>query len=272
MMRVLSLGAGVQSSTLYLMAVTGEFGDERPTVAIFADTQAEPRAVYDWLEELERLGGAVIPIRRVTEGNLTQIIGKQRPTGKWRHLPIPAYIDMGDGKSALANRSCTRDYKIRPIRREVRRLLGLTGKRSPNEAIAEQWIGISLDEAHRMKDSPEPWLRHRWPLIERRMSRSDCLHWMESRGYPRPPKSSCTFCPYHDAAAWAQIKSDPAALAEAVAVDERIRELWAGRVPGAMYLHRSLTPLAEALESDATIDDPDQIDMFGNECEGLCGV
>lgn len=48
---VLSLGAGVQSTTLLLMACHGEF-DEQPVEAIFADTGWEPAAVYrhlDWL-------------------------------------------------------------------------------------------------------------------------------------------------------------------------------------------------------------------------------
>lgn len=48
-MRVLSLGAGVQSSTLLPMAIEGELQIDR---AIFADTQWEPRAVYQWLEYL----------------------------------------------------------------------------------------------------------------------------------------------------------------------------------------------------------------------------
>ena len=44
-MRVLSLGAGVQSSTVALMIEYGEL----PMVdcAIFADTQNEPKYVYD---------------------------------------------------------------------------------------------------------------------------------------------------------------------------------------------------------------------------------
>jgi len=81
-LRVLSLGAGVQSSTLYLMACAGEFGEESPTVAIFADTQWEPPAVYEWLGWLESIGSNKIPIRRVSVGNLreaalTQIIPKK---------------------------------------------------------------------------------------------------------------------------------------------------------------------------------------------------
>ena len=51
-LRVLSLGAGVQSSTLALMIHKGEI----PMVdcAIFADTQAEPPKVYEWLKFIKK--------------------------------------------------------------------------------------------------------------------------------------------------------------------------------------------------------------------------
>ena len=49
-MRILSLGAGVQSSTLALMIERGDL----PMVdaAIFADTKGEPKEVYDRLDWL----------------------------------------------------------------------------------------------------------------------------------------------------------------------------------------------------------------------------
>lgn len=50
---ILSLGAGVQSSTLALMAARGEVpGFPKLDCAIFADTQDEPASVYRWLEWL----------------------------------------------------------------------------------------------------------------------------------------------------------------------------------------------------------------------------
>lgn len=48
--RVLSLGGGVQSTTMALLAARGDF--EPPDIAIFADAGWEPQAVYDavgWL-------------------------------------------------------------------------------------------------------------------------------------------------------------------------------------------------------------------------------
>lgn len=101
-------------------------------------------------------------------------------------------IDVG-----MIRRQCTSDYKIVPIRRKVRELAGLTRRRSPKTALVEQWIGISLDEVLRMKPSFEGWQVNRWPLIERWMSRRDCLRWLEQHGYPLPPKSACIGCPFH---------------------------------------------------------------------------
>ena len=68
--RVLSLGAGVQSTVVALMA---ERGDILPIdCAIFADTQSEPSGVYrhlDWLS-----GALSYPVHRVSRGSLRQEI------------------------------------------------------------------------------------------------------------------------------------------------------------------------------------------------------
>lgn len=239
-----------------------------PDCAIFADTQAEPQAVYS---HLDWLCSGVLPfqVHRVTAGSLYDVIGAKRKTGKWPHLPIPAFISGANGERVgMANRSCTQDYKIRPIRRKVRELCGLTHKRSPSLPVVTQWIGISKDEAHRMKDARESWIVNRWPLIELGMTRNDCLRWMADHKYPAPPKSSCTFCPYHDRKQWAAVMADPQARSQAVDVDERIRTLWHGRVPGELYLHRKLLPLVDAVGTEPA----DEPNLFGNECEGVCGV
>ena len=50
-LRVISLGAGVQSTTMALLAAHGEI-QPMPDAAIFADTGWEPAAVYRHLEWL----------------------------------------------------------------------------------------------------------------------------------------------------------------------------------------------------------------------------
>jgi len=92
---------------------------------------------------------------------------------------------------------------------------------------------------------------------------------MKARGLPAPPKSACTFCPYHDATQWRAIRDDPLSWAQATEIDDRIRDLWRGR-GGRLFLHRSMKPLAAALAEPSR--DDGQGSLFGNECEGMCGV
>lgn len=95
----------------------------------------------------------------------------------------------------MIRRQCTTDFKIVPIRRKIRELAGLTRKRSPSFPVVESWIGISTDEIIRAKPSFEGWQIKRFPLIEQRMSRRDCLAWLRRYDYPDPPKSACIGCP-----------------------------------------------------------------------------
>jgi hypothetical protein len=196
-----------------------------------------------------------------------------------RRVSNPPFFVKGgkDGKGrdhrGILRRKCTRDYKIDVIiRRGIReKVLGLVPKqRVPSDVQIEQWIGISTDEAIRMKPAQHKYITHRWPLIEKEMSRTDCLVWLRERGYPQAPKSSCTFCPYHSDAMWLDIKiNTPEEWAEVVAFDKRIRNGLPG-VKGEAYLHRSRIPIDEVDFVNQT--NQDNVDYFGNECEGMCGV
>jgi hypothetical protein len=265
---IISLGAGVQSSTMALMAASGEI-TTMPTAAIFADTGAEPRKVYEWLDWLETQ--LPFPVHRVGPGDLRETIVAAM-TGEGRMDGRPPFYTQSGG---MLNRQCTGDFKIDPIRVKAREMIGLTrGQRGPNHIAAVMWIGISTDEAQRMKPSQHHYIEHRWPLIDLGMSRQSCLLWMSSHGYERPPKSACTFCPYHDDAMWRDMKeNDPESWADAIAIDELIRP----GIPGpkrpdgdGWYLHRSRKPLAEV--DLRTAEDAGQLSMFDDECAGICGV
>lgn len=267
-LRILSLGAGVQSTTLALMAARAEIGP-MPDAAIFADTGAEPVAVYrhlDWLETK-----LPFPVHRVSAGNLRdEITGAMG--GHNRMDARPPFFTASGG---MLRRQCTQDFKILPIVKKVRELIGLQkGQRAPRTAVVEQWIGISCDEAIRMKPSRHPFIQHRWPLVESGMHRRHCLSWCEERQYPKPAKSACTFCPYTDNARWRDMKlNDPESFADAVRIDRLIRPGMPGpRRPKneAWFVHRDRIPLEEVdLSND---QDRGQIDLFNNECEGMCGL
>ena len=121
-----------------------------------------------------------------------------------------------------------------------------------------------------MKPSRLSYITNRWPLIELGMRRSDCLAWMRRHGYPEPPRSACVFCPYHSDAEWRRLKKEePGAFAEAVEFEKRYQDtMLATQVMRTIpFLHRSLIPL-----SQVKFGGKRQGDLWGNECEGMCGV
>jgi hypothetical protein len=272
-MHILSLGAGVQSSTLALMAAAGEV-TPMPAAAIFADTGAEPRRVYDWLAWLEER--LPFPVHRVMwKDGIT--VGMERTIASGgQFVNPPFYTSTPDGKrEGQVRRQCTREYKIQPIERKIRELLGLAkGQRGPRHVAVVTWQGISTDEIQRARKGIEGWQQFRYPLIEARMSRTDCLRWMADRGFPTPPKSACIWCPYHDDRAWREMRdNDPESWAEAMRVDSLVRDIHergVGGIPQRLYVHRSLVPLAEVDLS--TPADHGQTDLFEQECEGMCGL
>ena len=269
-LRVLSLGAGVQSSTLALMAAHGEVGP-MPDCAIFADTCWEPRAVREHLAWLMSPNVLPFPVHIVSAGDIRVDLLAAGAGARW--ASIPAFTRTVRGirvEIGMIRRQCTKDYKIVPIRRKVRDLAGLTRRRSPDIPVVEQWIGISFDETIRMKPSFERWQVNRWPLIEKAMTRRDCIGWLERHDYPIPPKSACVGCPFHDDARWREIRdNDPEGWAEAVALDRAIRTGIRG-IRGEVFLHRSCVPLDQVDLSTAA--DRGQLDLWPNECEGMCGV
>lgn len=270
---VLSLGAGVQSSTLALMAVHGQL-DPMPDCAIFANTHAEPDYVYEWLDWLETQ--LPFPLHRVSHGNLyADVMAVKGDATRFAAAPFFTESDNGGGR---LRRQCTNEYKIQPLIQAMRRLVGLKKhqRAAKGVTLAIQYIGISTDEFMRVKPARVPWLEHRWPLIDKGMSREDCLAWLEQHDYPWPNKSACTFCPYHDDATWQWMRDhDPQGWQQAVEVDEAIR----GGVRGTtqkLFVHRSLTPLNQAVFSARATNKGELLstgaDEFNNECEGMCGI
>lgn len=271
MIHVISIGAGVQSSTMALMAAHREIGP-LPTCAIFADTQWEPAHVYEWLAYLETK--LPFPVHRVTKGNLraeqvtARLRGKKLGGSRWASLPYFTKV-VGQLTTGMVRRQCTAEYKIEPITTFIRReLLGLKPRqRAPREVVVEQWRGISADESHRMKPSSEKWMRVRYPLaMEKAMTRGDCLAWMERHNYPRPPRSACIGCPFHNDHEWMDMRDNrPEEWSDAVDFDRRVRK--AGGMRGDTYLHRDCVPLDQVqFRADK------QADLWGQECEGMCGV
>lgn len=264
-LRALSLGAGVQSTTLLLMSLSGEV--EPFDVAVFADTQAEPREVYDHLakltDEAERHGLEVVT---VTAGNLTA--GLLDPSVK-SGIQIPAFMERGGVRDGMLRRQCTEKFKSRPVYKWLN-----SWRQGHPVTLA---MGISWDELQRMKPAKRRWITNEYPLIDRRMDRTACHHWMADAGWTAP-RSACVYCPFHGDAEWRRLRDDhPNEFAEAVRVDVRMREVHAERsatgatsLTGTPYVHRQMVPLDQV--DFRTVEERGQGSLFDTECEGFCGV
>lgn len=297
MIRVLNYGGGIQSTAILVMAVNGQRGFEIDH-AIFADTGDEPSEVYATVEraqrECERVG---IGFHIVRQGNLLEDMernGKNKIPCFVRSSPIPTVevrdpgapngwrawdddLDEGhdretrttyrDGTAAPMSRSCTRDYKINPIRRKIKELLGLSpAQRWPSELAVMQVFGISTDEARRTRVSIDAWCKFDYPLIRYGLNRDHCAALLREEGWEDVTRSACVYCPFHTAEEWRKVwpeHRDKIERAEAAAKrDPSLRE--------EPFLHRSLTPIAEAIENLPEQDN----EFFGmqEECLGHCGI
>lgn len=336
---ILNLGSGVQSSTDALMLSEGERG---PMVfcAIFADTKREPLSVLRWLSFLcgvevkfysdgrpyvepgiYQAGRLKFPVHIVTKGDIGENSLKVRlrkdGLGSWVPSGVPHYSINADGTHGHGPSQCTHDFKIIPIEKEIRRIVGKeklrnwrkqhrcalklisqyeralsiwkrnkkAGIESPlpirpddawnecqSDPLVVQYIGISTDEASRAKPSRVPYLKHRWPHLERGINRDGCKEWLSKRGL-EAPKSACEFCPYHDDDEWIRLRDhEPESFARAVAFDYAYRaaKMKTVSVKGFQpFLHNSRVPLDKVkfVKSHGK-----QLTMFNNECEGMCGV
>lgn len=258
-MKIVSLGAGVQSSAMLLMALEGRFNDI-PDMAIFADTGWEPRAVYAWLDLLTA-EVAPFQIWRTANGNIRENAAPWAKRDGRRYLSIPAFLSSG----GMGRRQCTKEFKLVPMQREFRKM-GAT-HRNPIEC----WIGISKDEAIRQKPSRVKFVVNRFPLLEANLTREDCANYLKKRMGSVAPKSSCIGCPYHGDDYWARLRAEsPEEFEDACQFDEEIRDGSGNR--SQQFLHRSLVPLRSIQEFKHENQERMFFDGFGNECEGICGV
>jgi hypothetical protein len=276
----ISLGAGVQSSCMLLMAIRGEILP-KPACAIFADVGNEPESVYRWIEAvLKPACVGHFPLIIASKGNLGEDASRPRLsklTGKIYSKPsLPFYVKRdpiepgGPPQIGRAPRQCTGDYKVEVVHRAIREFANL--KKVGNEVLVHAWLGISVDEAHRMKDARLPWIRNCYPLIDQGMTRQDCQKWLVKNGYGKAPRSACTFCGFRSDAEWLRLKTqEPDAFADAVmwekkfqAVSDRPNSSLVGRP----FLHRSCLPI-DQVKFKA---DSDEQSSWAGECEGLCNT
>lgn len=260
---VFSFGGGVQSTAALVLAARGELPVDAFLFANVGDDSENP-ATLRYVREIAMPYAAAHGInlvelqRRRKTGEAETLYGRLTRPGS-RSIGIPVRI----GHNGMpAPRACTVDFKIKVISSWCRQ----HGARKTKPAIT--MIGISLDEFQRMRtDSGISYTRLAYPLVERRMSRQDCINVIALAGLPIPPKSSCWFCPFHSLTTWREMRDkEPAQFYAAAALEEHLNVKGVSRNP--LYLTRSRKPLVKA------IGDASQPSLFEDDvCEsGYCMV
>ena len=278
-MKIISLGLGVQSTALYLMSSMGEL--PRADWAIVADPGGEKTATYHymrWLQEWADANSGISIVINDGKNLLKDILSSSPSRGRWSSSS-PSFTKNPDGSVGMLRRQCTNEYKIEQVDRAIRVIYGL----KPRQRFppTEVWKGISLEEMDRMSEPKSKWKTHVYPFCgfsvqsDRRysrldsgrpMSRADLIAWYSANDFPLPEKSSCVFCPFQSDSAWATLKNlAPADFAQAVAVDDAIRNSSRKGITQPVFLHRSLKPLKEVVFQE-------QNDLWGGDCSGNCHI
>ncbi len=290
-MRILNLGAGVQSTAVFLMSHEGLI----PPIdhAIFADTQEEPQAVYDHLEWMRRIPAPVPIMHIATAGKLGDHLLKGQNSTGGRFASIPCFTAKDHNlrqereacSEGIIRRQCTKEYKIEVVEKVIRRVILELKPRAhiPKGVMIDQVFGISFEEKGRAVRIARNWEGRKWsapsfPLIEMKWTRETCLEYLKTRVPHLVSRSACVFCPFKSAAEWLKTKASPKEWERAVEIDDGLR------TPGAvvnrnmdqsLYLHRSCIPLkmvdleAEAEKEKRRAARP-LFDLM--ECEGMCGM
>lgn len=276
-MRILNLGAGVQSTVLALMAEVGEL--EKYDYAIFADVQAEPKAVYQHLNWL--INELSYPVLVRSRGSLIENLKNGVKNDGGRFVSIPVYTGQHGQKCGIVRRQCTSEFKIKVVHETIRHeILGLSkGSRIPKGTKITQSFGLSYDEQSRICKVMRNHAANAWdvdfPLYEMEFNRSDCIQWLKNYKIPHEvPRSACTFCPYHSDAEWQRIKTtDLESWNQAVEIDRLLRSPDSRCNQGMdqeLWLHRSCKPL-ESVDFESKTKGQSLL-SFNMECEGMCGL
>ena len=267
-MRIISLGAGVQSTVLALLAAKGDI--EPIDCAIFADTQWEPKAVYthlEWLKKEILNNKHPFPVHTCTAGNIKKDLLRGKNSTGQKFITIPLFCKCGE-KVQMGRRQCTREYKLAPLYKKTREVAGYAPRQRIPKAEIQMLLGITTDEIIRVKEARVQYIENQYPLVDENWSRQRCLDWFHEN-YPGRPlvKSACIGCPFRTNSEWLWLKNtSPREWRDAVKTDRKIRTV---KPTVKQYLHNSAQPLsAVVLERNISSEEY----TFGSECEGMCGI
>jgi len=221
-MKVLLLGAGVNSTALLVLKAQGKVDFD---LAIFADTGGENPKTYRYIEEVIKpyCDQHRIKLVMVRKEGLTLY------EHHWNDKLIPLRM----------YRSCTDKFKKRVIKQYLLRNYG-------KETII-QLIGFCRGEEKRAANNECNAIS---PLIEMGIDREGCKKIIQDASLPIPIKSGCFFCPHQPMKSWLNLlKDDPELYAKAEELEKHGTNYPKLFLPYD-YSLESLRKLVEAMKGD----------------------
>ena len=176
---ILSYGGGVNSSALFFYIL--EKGLPLDLV-IFADTGEELDTTYQAVERL---------ILRCKKDNIPFVTVKSDKGNLYEYYFKHKVI------MSMMRRDCTGKFKISPIRKYLRVRYGKLKK-------FIMYIGITWDEAHRIKKSDVKYITNVYPFVDGHLTRGDNLNIIRENNF-YAIKSGCKGCMFNRRSSWVKM-------------------------------------------------------------------
>jgi hypothetical protein len=259
-------GGGVQTAAIGVLIRQGKL--PRPERIVMSNTDRECQPTFDYLENYMRplLWEIGCEVELIPHSFAKQDLYYINKLGEQSDLPvIPAWTRQ-NGELGKMRTFCSGFWKRDVVRDWL--LLPEQGYGQKNPVI--QWIGFSVNEISRCKDSGAIWREHHYPLIMGygiRLNREECVQTVLDYGLPKPPKSRCFDCPEQTNEEWRDVQTRPDEWQKAV---ERDYEIRSKDPSNSLYLYRGGVPLVEADLSDKPDKPKPLFDYAEMECAEGC--
>ena len=247
--QVWACGGGVQSTAIAALIYMGEL--PKPNYAYMIDVGYERTGTFDYANRvlIPKLADIAVELKiiKTTDYFDNSLFDKQM------HCKLPLFKKTEDGLIIKFRTHCSGKWK---------QAVAAKWLRSQGVKRCDTWLGISVDEARRVKSSRFSWNQNRYPLVEFGFRREDCVDLAARLGWPKPEHTSCFLCSNQSDFSWQDTKQHyPNDWEKAIEADEYIRSIDCN-----LFLHGSCKPLKEKAFNIHYMDRS----FVGKECFGDC--
>lgn len=231
---VWSSGGGIQSTAIAVLIWQGLL--PKPDLSLMVDCGYESAQTYEYVRSvtIPKLAEIGVDFHLVRSADYTDVKLMSRDG----HCNLPAFRKNPDGSVSHLSTHCNGTWKNYVTKRFVK-----------DHGIERyvHWLGISTDEARRARKSAGvKYIELRYPLIERGLSREDCVRLIKEAGWPVPIRTSCIMCPQRTMFEWLRLKVEcPDDFDAACRIEDEIRA-----VDPSVYLTPRCRPLRDLLAGE----------------------